>query len=117
MLADTFAIASDGVICDVVVNHKLSSPKLDSFLTFLFSNYAPLVIISENCIGGYAYTIAVNPEARPFKLDTFLKSVGKIEWGWVIEGNKFFSPRPSKITPNQLSFILKSSCEILQGRS
>lgn len=117
MLADTFAIASDGIICDVVVNHKLTSAKLDSLLTFLFSNYAPLVVISENCAGGYAYTVAVNHEARPLNLDTFLKSVGKIEWGWVIEGNKFVSPRPSKVMPNQLSLVLKSACGILQGHS
>jgi hypothetical protein len=100
-LSDSFTFWVNGDTCEIVTHSQLPKDRLNLLLEFVFKAYAPIAVISQS-IGNSDYAYAFAQSGSTVDLEKLLRIVSKCEMGWNLSDGILFSPRPSKLNPNNL---------------
>lgn len=105
VVSDSFTFVAHNGICEVLTHSRLPKDRLNLVLDFIYKAYAPIVVISE-AIGNtdYAYTFAQS--GNTIDVDKLIRILSKREMGWSLSNEILFSPRPSRLDPNDLMQVI-----------
>jgi hypothetical protein len=117
-VTDSFTIWSHEGICEILTMSRLPQERLTSLLSFAFSTYAPVVLLSESVAPGsyYAYVVAHQGggEIDDLKL---LQALGQKEQGWSLTDGVIYSPRPSRMPSKTIIKMIAASRPLVESTS
>ncbi len=114
IISDSFTFWVNGDTCEIVTQSQLPKERLDNVLEFVFKTYAPIAVIAQS-MGSNTRAYIFAQSGDTVDLDKLIRILCKREMGWSLSDNILFSPRPSKLNPND--FMSAVSAARISGTS